>query len=304
MNETGRLLALAILVVSGIAFIISAIALVRAMFGRSHVAYSMERVSASQKMTSAVVRVSLSLLGLAAGWVMATLFSATDAAPVAPATPPAVVYATPIPSPAPQNTLAPLATSTKLPAPSPTAGVIAPAQASAVPVAAATIAPTLTSIPPTKPASTNTPLPPTLAPTAGVTAQAAPTLVALPTNTRPAPTATPVPTSAPVVNLPKPDCADPGSAGILSPAHGETITSQRPVIVNAGVLSGESAKIEAQNDAGNWGFLARSTVGIKNGQLGSIDPSMFSPGVRQFRLVIVDVNQQERKICRIALILK
>jgi hypothetical protein len=129
-----------------------------------------------------------------------------------------------------------------------------------------------------------------------------PTVAALPTNTRPAPTITPTP--APAVNLPAPDCADPGSAGILSPAHGETITSQRPIIVNAGVLNGESAKIEAQNNAGNWGFLARSTVGIKNGQLGSIDPSMFSPGVRQFRLVIVDVNQQERKVCRIAVVLR
>ena len=116
----------------------------------------------------------------------------------------------------------------------------------------------------------------------------------------------PIPTAAPIVAgppLPSPDCADPGSVGITSPRQGDTISGQRGVIGNAGFANdGSYAKLEIMpQEGGGWRFLNKLEVGVRDGPLGGVNSAYLSPGTYFLRLLIVDKDGHEIKICRVSI---
>ncbi len=103
--------------------------------------------------------------------------------------------------------------------------------------------------------------------------------------------------------MPEPDCVDPGTAGISSPVQGSTLTGQRSVTGNAGFPDdGSYAKLEVMpQEGGGWRFLNKVNVGVKDGRLGVVDSVYLSPGAYFLRLIIVDKDGHEIKLCRVSI---
>lgn len=214
---------------------------------------------------------------------------------------------TPSPAPAPTDlppvvTVAPEATTA--------------AQSTAIQTAVAQNAPAVAAAVMAQSSPTGIPRTPTRAPTTPTVA--ATSAVILVTNT-PAqePTivpiqpqaATPIPTAAPAAAPPvadsgllPPDCADPGTVGIIGPSQGETISGKRLITGNAGFPNdGSYAKLEVMpQEGGGWSFLSKLSVGVREGQLGAIDSVYYAPGPYFLRLLIVDKDGHEIHLCRIS----
>lgn len=279
-----RVIPLAILALSSIACLVFGAQWFVAVIRRSHTSFAIERADAGQRANTAGLRFGVSLACVLASTALVVATGAAQgsnpsAAPAADAASQVIYYVT---------------TAATRPA-DPAAGT-APPTTAPVPTRSAEPAPTGTPL--------AQPLPtPTLRATVAPTATPAPARPPGPTPTRPAATPVPTPTQARAVSLPAPDCADPGTVGILSPTHGETVSSRRSIIANAGVLPGEFVKFEVLNDAGTWAFLGRTDTGIRNGAIAQFDPAQFPSGPRQIRLMLVDRDQHEAKLCRIAIVI-
>ena len=143
----------------------------------------------------------------------------------------------------------------------------------------------------------------------------APTTVAGAATVRPLipPTLTPIvaplpaiPTAALVAagsELPPADCVDPGTVGISNPGQGATVNGQSTVTGNVGFpADGSYAKLEVMpQEGGGWRFLSKLDVGVREGKLGGIDSSYLPPGAYFLRLLIVDKDGHEIKICRVSI---
>ena len=210
-----------------------------------------------------------------------------------------------VPSPAPEPTLqSPVITV----APEATTA----AQSTAIQTAVAQNAPAVAAAGMTLPTSTTIPRTPTRAPTTVATSAAifpSNTPASVPTIVPLQSAATAIPTAAPAAAAPAadsgllpPDCGDPGTVGISSPGQGETISSKRAVTGNAGFPNdGSYAKLEIMpQEGGGWRFLGKIDVGVREGQLGAIDPAYFAPGPYFLRLLIVDKDGHEIRICRVS----
>ena len=77
----------------------------------------------------------------------------------------------------------------------------------------------------------------------------------------------------------------------------------RSVIGNAGFPNdGSYAKLEIMpQEGGGWRFLNKLDVGVKDGSLGTLDSAYLAPGAYFLRLLIVDKDGHEIKICRLSL---
>jgi len=210
------------------------------------------------------------------------------------------------PSPAPEPTLQPPVITV---APESTTA----AQSTAIQTAVAQNAPAVAAAAMAQPSPTVTPRTPTRAPTTTTAATSAAILVTntpaqAPTVVPLQPQATAIPTAAPAAapvvdsGLLPPDCADPGTVGILSPSQGDTISGKRAVTGNAGFPNdGSYAKLEIMpQEGGGWRFLSKIDVGVREGQLGAVDPSYYTPGPYFLRLLIVDKDGHEIRICRVS----
>lgn len=298
-----RLVPIAILGLAVVACAVFAVQMLGALARRAHATFAIERANAAQQANAAGLR-----FGVALACVLASLALVIALSPSAASAPAGasgsgaavtgqIVYYATIAAPAIATATAPGVGNP----PTAALSTVAPAPASGA-VSATGTGPSTAPAPSATPSTrATTPAPPSL-PTTVAASPGLPTRTPQAATPRPVPTATPGAT--PAANLPAPDCVDPGSLGILSPAHGETVSGRRTVLVNAGVLQGEVIKFEALNDAGTWAFLARTDVGIRNGPIGALETTQFPPGPRQIRLVLVDRDQREAKFCRITVILK